>query len=467
MGILSKSAMIAMALLLAGCGPKPDELQKAQLAEERARQWLAFMDADDYGGSWEAATPAFQLSVAKDEWQARARNTRLGLGDSAGRSLVAAKYTATYPKTRAPGEYVLVQYRTRFGGRPGLETLWMRLTSDLQWKTDGYLIRLDRPHPLLPINPPQPTAPTGLVVGSGNFYSPIVADLDKAVAFYRDGLGFDVQGEPTSADADPQRKAMFGLPDARLREQFARAAPVLGGVEIVEISGAGGRPAERSIDDPGTAMLTVTVWDLDATLARLKELGAPVVSRGGVPVTVGPLRFVVVKDPAGHFVEMLQTLRKPPAPAGSNPNITSARVRHTVRDLERSIALYRNALGLQGSGGVPGWESNDGVLDALGLARTRQYRFVQLTVPASGLTLEIIEFKDARRPAEPARIADPGSTGIHLRVADIDAAVAAVTKAGGELISTGGRPLEMPVGNEQVKVAIVRDPDDLFLVLTQ
>jgi len=33
------------------------------------------------------------------------------------------------------------------------------------------------------------TAPTGLVVGSGNYFSPIVADLEKAIAFYRDGLG--------------------------------------------------------------------------------------------------------------------------------------------------------------------------------------------------------------------------------------------------------------------------------------
>ena len=46
---------------------------------------------------------------------------------------------------------------------------------------------------------PAPTgpAPTGLIVGSGNFFSPIVGDLGAAVAFYRDGLGLDVQGDPT------------------------------------------------------------------------------------------------------------------------------------------------------------------------------------------------------------------------------------------------------------------------------
>jgi catechol 2,3-dioxygenase-like lactoylglutathione lyase family enzyme len=463
MGILSKGAVIAMALLVAGCGPKPGELEKAQVAEARARQWLALIDAEDFGASWDAASTLFQVSIAKDEWEARARRTRLGLGDPAGRSLVVAKYTATYPLTQAPGEYVLAQYRTRFGGRPGLETLYMRRSSDGQWKADGYFVRLERPA-LPPGNPPLPAAPKGLVVGSGNFFGPVVADLGAAVAFYRDGLGFDVQGEPTSADSDPQLRAMFGLTDARIRRQVALAPPVSGGVEIIEIAAAGGRRAERNIDDPGAVMLSVIVADIEATLARLKELGAPVVTRGGSPTSVGPLRLVVVKDPAGHFVELLQTL-KPQVPARSN--VTGVRLRHTVHDLERSILLYRDALGLQGTGGFPGWDSLGGVLDALGLESTRQYRFALLTVPTSGLTLELIEFRDARRPAEPARIADPGSTLLELRVADIDAAVAAVTRAGGELVSAGGRPVEMAAGSDTAKAAVVRDPDGLFLVLTQ
>ena len=71
-------------------------------------------------------------------------------------------------------------------------------------------------------------APTGLVVGSGNFYSPIVANLEQAVAFYRDGIGFEVRGEPTNADANPQLMTMFGLPDAafasRSRVQRRRRA---------------------------------------------------------------------------------------------------------------------------------------------------------------------------------------------------------------------------------------------------
>jgi hypothetical protein len=44
-------------------------------------------------------------------------------------------------------------------------------------------------------------APTGLVVGSGNYFSPIVADLEKAIAFYG-AIGFQFQGDPATADAN-------------------------------------------------------------------------------------------------------------------------------------------------------------------------------------------------------------------------------------------------------------------------
>ena len=313
--------------------------------------------------------------------------------------------------------------------------------------------------------PPPGPAPTGLVVGSGNPFSPIVADLDAAVAFYR-AIGFEVRGEPGNADANPQLRAMFGLPDARLRWQIGRVPPIQGGVEIIEIADAGGQRVERSIQEPGSVMLIVVVRDVGATLARLKALGAPVITRGGEPVPVPPFRAaVVVQDPAGHFVELLQP-QMFPAWAPATANAINVRVRHTVADLPSALRLYRDALGLQGDRGVPQYVAAPEVLDLLGLGRNTQYRYTTLTVPTSGVAVELIEFKGARRP-EPARLQDPGSTRMQLRVADIDAAAAALVQAGGTFVSTGGRPLDLPAGSSTLKVGIVRDPDNLFLVLIQ
>jgi catechol 2,3-dioxygenase-like lactoylglutathione lyase family enzyme len=314
--------------------------------------------------------------------------------------------------------------------------------------------------------PPTGPAPTGLVVGSGNFYSPIVADLEEAVAFYR-AVGFEFQGEPANADANLPLRQMFGLPDAKLRYQIGRAAGIPGGVEIIEITGAGGQRLDTKVQDPGTVVLQVVVRDIDAAFARLKAINAPIVSRGNNVVSIpdNGLRAVVVQDPAGHFVRLVQ----PANAAATRPesgDIRGVRVRHTVENLDRAVALYRDALGLQESrAAAAGYSTSAPIADSFGVPQDTQWRVALMTVPTSGIPLELIEFKGARRPAQPIDLADPGATRIQLRVADIDAAAAALDKAGGTFISTGGKPLDLPAGNGTLKVGVVRDPDGYFLVL--
>jgi catechol 2,3-dioxygenase-like lactoylglutathione lyase family enzyme len=309
--------------------------------------------------------------------------------------------------------------------------------------------------------------PTGLVVGSGNFFSPIVRDLDRAVAFYRDGLGLTVQGAPGNADANAALRAMFGLPDAKIRWSIAQPEGLRGGVEIVEISRADGRPLERRPQDPGAVTLIAFVRDLDATLARLAKLGTPIVSSGGAPAWLPfgaqKARMVVVKDPDGHFVELVQPEQPLPTPAPPTANVTEVRVRVTVADVERSMQLYRDALGLK-SDTTPAFSKNDTVSAALGVSGA-EFRFGMLTVPTSGLMFEVMDYRGIDRKTVRGDLKDPGSTRMQLRVRDVDAAVEAFRRFGGEVVSTGGAPLELPVPNGALKVALVRDPDDFFVVL--
>ena len=313
-------------------------------------------------------------------------------------------------------------------------------------------------------------APTGLVVGSGNYFSPIVEDLDRAIAFYRDGLGLEVQGALGSAAENPALRNMFGLPDAKIRWAVARTPAVSGGgVEIVEISGAGGRRLERRLEDAGAISFVVTVRDLDATLARLVQLGAPVVSTRG-PVTLAggaqKTRIVVVQDPDGHFVELSEPEELPSTAAPATANVLAVRLRLAVDNVETAARLYRDELGLPARAPIGEFGANADVLAALGLS-SGQYRVALQTVPTSGLFFDFLDFKDVSRRAVPGRIQDFGSTRVQLRVRDIDAAIAAFEKFGGEVVSTGGGPLALPAGNSTLKVAIVRDPNDLFVVLIE
>jgi len=316
--------------------------------------------------------------------------------------------------------------------------------------------------------PPDGPAPTGLVVGSGNFFSPIVGDLDKAVAFYRDGLGLDVQGEPANADANPALRRMFGLPDAQLRWQVGRTTGVRGGVEIVEIKKADGKPLERRIQDSGAFTLIVLVRNLDDVFSRIRQQRAPVVTTGGMPVSVssgtGKARAVIVKDPAGHFVEIVQPDPLPDTAAASN--VLGVRVRLTVEDVGQAGRLYRDILSLQPRTAGE-FQSNPAVLAMMGL-KDGQYRVSTFQVPTSGLIVELADFKGIERRAVRGTIQDPGSTRIQIQVRDVEAAIAALTKAGGVVVSTGGGTVDLPGrGGATTKVAIVRDPDNLFLVLLQ
>ncbi len=313
---------------------------------------------------------------------------------------------------------------------------------------------------------PSGTSAMGLVVGSGNYFSPIVRDLDAALAFYRDGLGLEVQGAPGDAANNPALRDMFGLPDARIRWAIARTPAAPGGVEIVEIANAGGRPLERKLEDPGANCLVVTVRDLDGTLARLRTLGASMVSIGGEPVTIGQgTRIVIVRDPDGNFVELSQPAELPSS-APPNVNVIGVRVRYAVADAAAAARLYQNDLGFTARAPLGEFGNNDTVLRALGLTGGR-YRVAQQNVPGSGLMYDFVDFDGVERRTVQGRIQDFGSTRVQLRVRDLDAAIAAFKRAGGEVVSTGGRPLNLPAGDSTLRVAIVRDPNNLFAVLIE
>jgi predicted enzyme related to lactoylglutathione lyase len=97
-----------------------------------------------------------------------------------------------------------------------------------------------------------------------------------------------------------------------------------------------------------------------------------------------------------------------------------------------------------------------------------EYRVGMLEVPATGLVFEVIGFRGVDRKTVRGNIQDPGSTRIQLQVRDVDAAIDALKRHGGAVVSTGGTTVNLPGrGGATTKVAIVRDPDNLFLVLLQ
>jgi len=319
--------------------------------------------------------------------------------------------------------------------------------------------------------PPVSTPGEGLVVGAGNFFSPIVSNLEQGIAFYRDGLGLEVAGQPANADENAPLRDMFGLPGAKLRWSIVRPAGARNGIEIIEIKDAGGHALDRRIQDPGAVTLSRWVDDLDPVLTRLKSLGATIATRGGAAVTIGDgtpsqsRQQVVVREPDGHFVHL--STRGPGTTAADSARLRlDGRVRLTVSDYDRAVALYRDALGLRLS--AEGGPADASMGRVLGVDDRSKLRLISLEVPGSAVILELVEFTGIDRRTVNGSIQDPGSTRMQLQVRNLDGAIQAVVRAGGSVISSGGKPVELAAGRGgAIRAAMVRDPDNFFLVLIE
>ena len=124
-------------------------------------------------------------------------------------------------------------------------------------------------------------------------------------------------------------------------------------------------------------------------------------------------------------------------------------------------------LGLSGTMNVMA-ERSEPLMKLFRLTSVAQYRLAVMDVPTSGLKIEFIDFKGVDRRTVRGDIQDPGSTRMQIQVRDVDAAIAALKTAGGIVVSTGGGTVDLPGrGGAVTKTAIVRDPDNLFLVLIQ
>lgn len=135
--------------------------------------------------------------------------------------------------------------------------------------------------------------------------SRVVADLDRAEAFYRDALGFRIVGRGPS---DPAALAALGLPGTVAEEAVMR----LGGDEVALVRLVPpGRPypAGSRSDDLWFQHLAVVVADMDAAHARVLAQGrAQPVSQGGpqtLPPADGRVRAWKFRDPDGHPLELL------------------------------------------------------------------------------------------------------------------------------------------------------------------
>lgn len=134
-----------------------------------------------------------------------------------------------------------------------------------------------------------------------------VADLERSIAFYRDGLGLELRSRGFTSSAAPE---VWGAgPDARGEVVFLGLPGGPDVVELFQIEGVEKKDASSPPWDLASAHLCLESEDLDGLFARLEGLGYRARSTRPVPSTAGVLeggRAVYFIDPDGFHVEVVQ-----------------------------------------------------------------------------------------------------------------------------------------------------------------
>jgi hypothetical protein len=104
-------------------------------------QWLALVDAGQYGASWEQASSTFKEKVTEAQWEETMKTVRAPFGKMQSRHLISAEYKTELPNA-PPGQYVILQFQTRFANAPDMiETVVPMLDKDGNWRVSGYFVK--------------------------------------------------------------------------------------------------------------------------------------------------------------------------------------------------------------------------------------------------------------------------------------------------------------------------------------
>ncbi len=122
-----------------------------------------------------------------------------------------------------------------------------------------------------------------------------VKNMGETLKFYRDVLGFTVEGEAKRV-ADAAK--LTGLAKAEVTRTRIQGPGSQLWIELDEYKGVDSKPLQLKIQDRGAARLQLRVSDTDVVAAAVKAGGGKIMSTDGKPQPIPPnLKGVLVADP--------------------------------------------------------------------------------------------------------------------------------------------------------------------------
>jgi len=281
-----------------------------------------------------------------------------------------------------------------------------------------------------------------------------VEDLDTTLAFYREVFGLN--GMPQDFP-NPAVPLLTNAPGVTLRLSMMRL-PGSMLFELTHFKGLERKPARAAYTDPGAASIVLYVRDLDAAVANAKKANAPIVTAGGMPVEIatakGKARSIIVRDPDGFFVQVVQETPAPGAPEG---NVHRVSLAYTMESAESTAKFYNDMLGLQLSG-PSAFSKDPAMLKLVGAPVGTEFRKLTGIMPGPPAYVEFTEFRGVPRTKFHLRVRDPGAPAMAVQVINLPGMIAQMKAAGTNVISANGQIVDFGGGTHTI---FVEDPNGM------
>ena len=156
----------------------------------------------------------------------------------------------------------------------------------------------------------------------------------------------------------------------------------------------------------------------------------------------------------------------PPAPlaAPDNPPVKIRSIDnyiHAVVDLDKSVAFYRDVIGLKVKKPASDWSSL-AVFAQITNTPGSKFRSATMELPGTHIGLLLAEFGNAKREIIAPRNCDSGASTMAITLRDFDKVMSAAAAAKTSIVTAGGEPLNM---GPESRVIFLKDPDGFFIEL--
>jgi catechol 2,3-dioxygenase-like lactoylglutathione lyase family enzyme len=285
-----------------------------------------------------------------------------------------------------------------------------------------------------------------------------VDDLDTTLAFYRDVFG--INGMPRDFP-NPAVPLLTNAPGVTLRLSMLRL-PGSMLFELTHFKGLERKPARATYTDPGAASIVFYVRDIDSVVANAKKANAPIVTTGGAPVEIatakGKARSIVIRDPDGFFVQVVQ---EAPATGAPDGNVHRVSLAYTMESAESTAKFYTGMMGVALTG-PSAFSKDPAILKLVGAPAGTEFRKLTGVLPGPPAYVEFTEFRGVPRTKFHLRVRDPGAPAMAIQVINLPDMVAQMKAAGSNLISANGQIVDFGGGTHNI---FVEDPNGMNIEL--